>query len=81
MTLRNQAGGWLSSFIEPKMVEGCWLRYSKTVTNLRHAVALFIAHFNYCRVHLAHGKTPAQASMLTKDAWTVERLIDECGKY
>ncbi|MGA3284141.1 MAG: hypothetical protein ABSD57_06760 [Verrucomicrobiota bacterium] len=57
------------------------LGYSKTVTNLRHAVALFIAHFNYCRVHSAHGQTPAQAAMLTKDAWTVERLIDECGKY
>jgi transposase-like protein len=57
------------------------LGYSKTVTNLRHAVALFIAHFNYCRVHSAHGKTPSQAAMLTKDAWTVERLIDECGKY
>jgi len=60
---------------------GAVLGYSKTVTNLRHAVALFIAHFNYCRVHSAHGKTPAQAAMLTKDVWTVERLIEECGKY
>ncbi|HLX96202.1 MAG TPA: hypothetical protein VKU37_10710 [Verrucomicrobiae bacterium] len=57
------------------------LGYSKTLANLRYAVALFVAHFNYCRVHSAHGKTPAQAAMLTKDAWTVERLIDECGKY
>jgi hypothetical protein len=30
------------------------------------------------RVHSAHGKTPAQAAMLTKDAWTVEKLIEEC---
>jgi hypothetical protein len=57
------------------------LGYSKTVTNLRHAVAMFVAHFNYCRVHSAHKQTPAQAAMLTKDAWTVERLLDECGKY
>jgi hypothetical protein len=57
------------------------LGYSKTVTNLRHAVALFIAHFNYCWIHSAHKKTPAQAAMLTKDAWTVEKLIEECGNY
>jgi IS1 family transposase len=59
----------------------CTLGYSKTLANLRCAVALFVAHFNYCRVHSAHKKTPAQAAMLTKDAWTVERLIEECGKY
>ena len=57
------------------------LGYSKTVTNLRHAVALFVCHFNYCRVHSAHKQTPAQAAMLTKDAWTVEKLIEECGRY
>jgi hypothetical protein len=53
------------------------LGYSKTLANLRHAVALFITHFNYCRVHSAHGKTPAQAANLTKDIWTVEKLIKE----
>jgi IS1 family transposase len=57
------------------------LGYSKTVENLRHAVALFVAHFNYCRVHSAHKQTPAQAAMLTKDVWTVEKLIEECGRY
>ena len=57
------------------------LGYSKTLANLRHAVALFVAHFNYCRVHSAHKQTPAQAARLTKDVWPVERLIEECGKY
>ncbi len=57
------------------------LGYSKTLANLRHAVALFTAHFNFCRIHSAHKQTPAQAAMLTKDAWTVERLLEECGKY
>jgi IS1 family transposase len=57
------------------------LGYSKTLANLRHAVALFTAHFNYCRVHSAHKQTPAQAAMLTKDVWTVEKLIEECGRY
>ncbi|HXR47542.1 MAG TPA: hypothetical protein VN784_08880 [Candidatus Limnocylindrales bacterium] len=57
------------------------LGYSKTLANLRHAVALFTAHFNYCRIHSAHKQTPAQAAMLTKDAWTVEKLLEECGNY
>jgi transposase-like protein/IS1 family transposase len=57
------------------------LGYSKTLTNLRYAVALFVAHFNYCRVHSAHKQTPAQSARLTTDVWTVERLIEECAKY
>jgi transposase-like protein/IS1 family transposase len=57
------------------------LGYSKTLTNLRHAVALFVAHFNYCRVHSAHKQTPAQAAHLTRDVWTVEKLIQECSRF
>jgi hypothetical protein len=43
--------------------------------NLRHAVALFIAHFNFCRVHSAHGQTPAQAAGLTDHTWTIEEML------
>jgi len=57
------------------------LGYSKTLQNLRYAVALFVAHFNYCRVHSTIKQTPAQAAHLTAEAWTVERLIAECSKY
>jgi hypothetical protein len=44
--------------------------------------ALFVSAYlidGDCRVHSAHKQTPAQAAMLTKEAWTVERLIEECG--
>jgi len=51
------------------------LGYSKKLENLRHAVALFVAHFNFCRVHSAHGKTPAHAAGLTHGAWTIEELL------
>jgi len=51
------------------------LGYSKKLDNLRHAVALFVAHFNFCRVHSAHKQTPAQAAGLTKHAWTLEELL------
>jgi IS1 family transposase len=51
------------------------LGYSKKLENLRHAVALFIAHFNFCRVHSAHKQTPAQAAGLTDKAWTIIDLL------
>lgn len=52
------------------------LGYSKTIENLRHATALFIAHFNFCRVHSAHGKTPAMAAGLTHHTWTIKELLE-----
>ncbi len=57
------------------------LGYSKTLANLRHAVALFIAHFNYCRIHSAHKTTPAVAAKLTGSPWTIEKLLLECSKH
>ncbi len=53
----------------------CTLGYSKKLDNLRHAVALFVWHFNFARVHSAHGKTPAQAAGLADRAWTVAELL------
>ncbi len=54
------------------------LGFSKKLDNLKLAVALFVAHFNFCRVHSAHGQTPAQAAKLTDRAWTVQELL--CAK-
>jgi transposase-like protein/IS1 family transposase len=51
------------------------LGYSKKLENLRHAVALFVWHFDFCRVHSAHGKTPAQAAKLTNHVWKIEELF------
>lgn len=51
------------------------LGYSKKIEFLRHSVALFIAHFNYCRKHSAHGQTPAQAAKLTDHTWKIEELL------
>jgi transposase-like protein/IS1 family transposase len=53
----------------------CTLGFSKKLENLKHAVALFIWHFNFVRVHSAHGKTPAEAAGLTDKAWTIEDFI------
>jgi len=51
------------------------LGFSKKLANLRRAVALFIAHFNFCRAHSAHGRTPAQAASLTDHVWTIEEML------
>ena len=52
------------------------INFSKKVENHRHAVALFVAYFNFCRVHKSlNGKTPAMAARLTDHKWTVEELL------
>ena len=51
------------------------LGFSKRLENLKLSNALFIAYFNFCRVHNSLGITPAQAAGLTDHAWTVEELI------
>ena len=51
------------------------LGYSKKLENLRHAVAMFVCHFDFCRTHSAHGKTPAQAANLTDHVWKIEEIL------
>ena len=51
------------------------LGYSKKLENMRFSVAIFVAHFNYCRRHSAHGQTPAQAAKLTDHQWTIEEML------
>jgi IS1 family transposase len=53
----------------------CTLGYSKTLENHKHAVALFIWHFNYARIHSAHGQTPAQACGLVSKTFTINDLL------
>ena len=49
--------------------------FSKKLRNHKLSVALLVAHFNFCRVHSAHGMTPAMAAGLTDHVWTVEELL------
>jgi len=53
----------------------CTIGYSKKLENLRHAVALLVAHFNFCRIHSAHGMTPARAAGITDHTWKLEELL------
>lgn len=50
--------------------------YSKRIRQHCYALALHYFNYNFCRVHMAHGRTPAQAAGLAWRAWTVDDLLD-----
>jgi IS1 family transposase len=49
--------------------------FSKKLENHRAAVALWIAFYNFCRVHETLHKTPAMALGVTDHVWTIGELI------
>jgi IS1 family transposase len=53
------------------------LGWSRKLQNHKHAISLFVAAHNFCKVHSTLKTTPAQAIGLTQDTWTIERLIIE----
>jgi hypothetical protein len=53
------------------------LGFSKKFENLAAAIALHVAHYNFCRVHGALRKTPAMEADLTNDIWNLEDLYDK----
>jgi IS1 family transposase len=48
--------------------------FSKKVDNLRHAVALYAVHYNFCRIHQTLRVTPAMEAGLTLKLWSVEDI-------
>ena len=50
--------------------------HSKTLANMKDAVVLYVAFYNFCRVNGALGKrTPAMAAGLTDHVWTLAELM------
>jgi len=56
------------------------LGWSRKLDNHKAAIALFVAAYNFCKVHSALGCTPAVGAKLAKETWTIEKLIKEAGK-
>jgi hypothetical protein len=50
--------------------------FSKKLDNHVAAIALYVAHYNLCRIHEALRTTPAKALGITERAWTVAQLVD-----
>jgi len=55
----------------------CRLTYafSRKWENLRAALALHFAYYNFCRVHGSLRVTPAMAANLSDHIWTIEELV------
>lgn len=50
--------------------------FSKTLTNHKAAVALHVAHYNFCHVHETIRVTPAMELKITDHIWSVAELIE-----
>lgn len=49
--------------------------FSKKLLNLKAAVALHFAYYNFCRVHSSLRVTPAMEAGLTDHVWTIAELL------
>jgi IS1 family transposase len=55
--------------------------FSKKVENLRAAVAVHFAHYNFVRVHGSLRITPAMAADVSDHLWSMEELIERIDSY
>ena len=49
--------------------------FSQKLENLKAAVSLFTAWYNFCRVHQTWRVTPAMEAQLTDHVWTIRELL------
>jgi hypothetical protein len=50
--------------------------FSKKWDNLKAAVALHFAFYNFCRIHRTLKVTPAMESGITDHVWTIHELLE-----
>jgi hypothetical protein len=49
--------------------------FSKKLDNHIHALALYFAFYNFCRIHKSLRVTPAMAAGITDRLWTLEDIV------
>ena len=49
--------------------------FSKKLDNLKAAVTLYVAFYNFCRVHQTLRVTPAMEAGLADHVWTINELL------
>lgn len=54
--------------------------HSKRLANLKAAVALHFAWYNFCRVHETLSVTPAMEAGLTQGIWSIDDLLLAAGE-
>ena len=50
--------------------------FSKKIENLRAAVSLHFAHYNFVRVHRSLRVTPAMEAGVSTRLWSIDELIE-----
>lgn len=55
--------------------------FSKKLENMRAAVALHFAHYNFCRIHSTIKVTPAMEIGIVDDLWSIYDLIRIAERY
>ena len=50
---------------------------SRKLANRRHSISLFVATYNFRKIHGTLGTTPAAAAGLTDHPWTNEELLKD----
>ena len=53
--------------------------FSKKLTHLKAAVSLYMAWYNFCRIHSTLRVTPAMEAELADHVWTIEEMIAKVG--
>ena len=51
------------------------LGFSKKLENLKHAIALHFAYYNFRRIHRSLRVTPAMEAGITDHVWTLGELL------
>lgn len=54
--------------------------FSKKLENLKAAVALHFAHYNFVSIHSTLRMTPAMAAGVTKELWSITDLIERANQ-
>ena len=49
--------------------------HSRKLENLKHAICLYMAWYNFCRVHSTLRVTPAMEAGLTNHVWNIAELL------
>ena len=49
--------------------------FSKKLVNLKAAVAVFMAWYDFCRVHQTLRVTPAMEAGLAQHVWSIEEIV------
>ena len=54
--------------------------FSKKVENLKAAVSLHFAHYNFVRLHRSLRITPAMPAGVSDRLWTLEELVEQTSR-